>query len=315
MTIHRGALDTRAIGSLDDGDRNADARLAWTLVAPAALIVVLVTGFPLAWTFWESLHLDDLRLPWLGRPFIGVDNYLEVLHDARFIASLVHTVLFAIVSVSLELVLGLALAIAMHRARRGRAPLRVLVLLPWAIPTAVTALIWRFMFDGQTGVFNARLLRMGVVNEPIVWLAQPLAAWVPLVAADVWKTAPFVALLLLAGLQNLDETLLDAARVDGASERQILFAITLPLLKPAILVALAFRLLDAFRVFDLIYVLTGGGPGTATESISVYTFSALLQKLRFGYASALSMITFGVAFGFGMLYVRLAGRSLVAPDR
>jgi multiple sugar transport system permease protein len=298
-----------------DAPARADARLAWTLVAPAVAIIALVTCFPLAWTIWESLHLHDLRMPWLGRPFIGSGNYVEAFYDTRFRAALLHTAAFAAISVGLELVLGLALALTMHGARKGRALLRVLVLLPWAIPTAVSALIWRFMFEGQTGVLNTLLVRAGVVDAPIVWLIHPLGAWVPIVTADVWKTAPFVALLLLAGLQNIDEALYDAARVDGASPRQQLFEITLPLLKPAILVAVAFRLLDAFRVFDLIYVLTGGGPGTATESISVYTFSALLQKLRFGYASALSVIIFGVTFWFGLLYVRLAGRSLIAGER
>jgi ABC-type sugar transport system permease subunit len=298
-----------------DATPDAEARLAWALVAPAVAVVALVTCFPLAWTVWESLHVHDLRMPWLGRPFAGLGNYAEAVQDLRFRAALLHTIGFVIVSVGLEIVLGAALALTMHRAGRARGVLRVLVLLPWAIPTAVSALLWRFMFEGQTGVINGLLLRTGLAEAPIVWLIHPLGAWVPLVVADVWKTAPFVALLLLAGLQNIDESLYDAARVDGASPGRQLLEITLPLLKPAILVAVAFRVLDAFRVFDLIYVLTAGGPGTSTESISMYTFSTLLQKLRFGYASALSVIIFAVTFTFGLLYVRLAGRSLIAGER
>jgi ABC-type sugar transport system permease subunit len=148
-----------------------------------------------------------------------------------------------------------------------------------------------------------------------VWLVDSTLAWIPIIAADVWKTTPFVALLLLAGLQSVDATLYDAARIDGAGRWQEFVEITLPLLKPAIFVALAFRALDAFRVFDLIYVLTGGGPGTATESVSLYTFGSLLQKLRFGYASALSVIVFAVTFWLGLIYIRLAGRHLLKVER
>ena len=193
--------------------------------------------------------------------------------------------------------------------------LRVLVLLPWAIPTAASALLWRYLFDSQAGLVNAILVGARSLDAPRVWLVDPTLAWVPIVAADVWKTTPFVALLLLAGLQSIDESLYDAARIDGARPWREFVEITLPLLKPAIVVALAFRALDAFRVFDLIYVLTGGGPGTATESVSLYTFSALLQKLRFGYASALSVIVFLVTFGVGLIYVRVAGETLLRIER
>jgi ABC-type sugar transport system permease subunit len=286
-----------------------EARLAWALAAPAVATILLIALFPLLWTAWESVHLHDLRMPWLGRPFIGADNYLEAARDARFWEALGHTLFFAATTVTLELALGCLLALAMNRAFRGRALVRAAVLVPWAMPTVVSALLWRFMFEGRAGIANTLLTGLGV-DEPPVWFIRTGLAWVPVILADVWKTTPFVALLLLAGLQNIDASLYEAARIDGASTWRQFRHVTLPLLKPAILVALVFRTLDAFRVFDLIYVMTGGGPGTSTEPIALYTFNSLLQNLRFGYGSALSMIVFGVTFALALGYIRFLGAGL-----
>jgi len=292
-----------------------EARLAWALVLPAVGAILLVALFPLVWTAWESVHLHNLQMPWLGRPFVGLANYIEALRDPRFWGALGHTAFFAVTSVGLELVLGLWLALAMNRAFRGRGLVRAAILIPWAIPTVVSALLWRFLFEGQSGVVNAVLVRLGVLREPLVWFIEANTAWVPVILSDVWKTTPFVALLLLAGLQNIDASLYEAARIDGASAwRQFRF-VTLPLLKPAILVALIFRTLDAFRVFDLIYALTGGGPGSSTEPIALYTFNALLQNLRFGYGSALSVIVFGITFGLALVYIKLIGAELTGARR
>ena len=168
----------------------------------------------------------------------------------------------------------------------------------------VAALVWRFMFDAQAGVVN---LLVGAQNFD--WFVDPLVAWVPIIVADVWKTTPFVAILLLAGLQAIDPALDDAARIDGARSLRRLVTITLPLLRPALIVAAAFRVLDALRLFDLPYVLSGGGPGTATEPLSLYAYTALMQRLRFGYGSALSVMVFVLAFVVAMLFVRALGRS------
>jgi multiple sugar transport system permease protein len=254
-------------------------------------------------------------MPWLGRPFVGVGNYVEAAQDPRFWSALGHTALFAVVSVGLELVAGTVLALAMNRAFRGRGLVRASVLIPWAIPTVVAALLWRFMFDGEGGIVNAVLVRLGVLAQPLVWFIHPVTAWVPIILADVWKTTPFVALLLLAGLQNIDPSLYEAARIDGASAWRQFRHVTLPLLQPAILVALIFRTLDAFRVFDLVYALTGGGPGTSTEPIALYTFNALFQTLRFGYGSALSVIVFVVTFSLALIYIRLLGAELTGAKR
>jgi ABC-type sugar transport system permease subunit len=286
---------------------NEDPRIGWAYVAPAVVIVLLVALFPLAWTLWESLHRHDLRMPWLGRPFVGLANYAEILRDARFWGALGHTAFFAVTSIALELVLGLFLALALNETFRGRGLVRAAVLVPWAIPTVVAALLWRFMFDSQAGIANAVLVRAGVLDEPIVWFIRAATAWVPVILADVWKTTPFVALLLLAGLQNIDRSLYEAAATDGAGPWWQLRHITLPLLAPAMLVVLIFRTLDAFRVFDLIYVLTGGGPGTSTEPISIYAFNAMLQNLEFGYGAALSVVIFLVTFALAVLYIKGLG--------
>lgn len=288
----------------------SERRLAWRLIAPALLVTAGIALFPLAWTVWESLHRHDLRMPWLGRPFVGLGNYAEILGDGRFWEAMLHTALFTAVTVVLELGIGLFLALAMNRAFRGRGLVRAAVLVPWAIPTVVAALLWRFLFDSQAGIANAALVRTGILDEPLVWFDRAATAWIPIVLSDVWKTTPFVALLLLAGLQGIDPALYEAAAVDGAGPWRQLRRITLPLLRPAILLALVFRTLDAFRVFDLIYVLTGGGPGTSTEPIALYAFNALFANLRFGYGAALSVIVFAVTFLLAVLYIRGLGLDL-----
>jgi ABC-type sugar transport system permease subunit len=213
--------------------------------------------------------------------------------------------------VPIELALGLALALVMHAATRGRSVVRLAALLPWAIPTVVAALVVRFMFDGQTGVVTAMIRSLGLLGPDFDWLVHPLAAWVPIGVADVWKTTPFVAILLLAGLQAIDPALHEAASIDGAGPGRRFLTITMPLLAPTIVVAAAFRVLDALRLFDVVYVITSGGPGTATEPLSVYAFIALMQRLRFGYGSAVSVTVFLLTFGFALLWVRALGRSLV----
>jgi ABC-type sugar transport system permease subunit/ABC-type glycerol-3-phosphate transport system substrate-binding protein len=282
-----------------------EERLGWTFVAPALGVILLIALFPLGWTFWESLHAHDLRMPWQGRPFVGLAQYVSIGESGRFWAALAHTALFAIVTVSLELVLGTALALAIDGLRRGRGTARAVTLLPWAIPTVVAALIWQLLF-ADAGLVNAAITRAGAPHG-LPWLVDATLAWVPIIVADVWKTTPFVALLLTAGLSQIDRTLYDAARTDGANRAQTFVHVTLPLLKPAILVVLIFRTLDAIRVFDLVYVLTGGGPGTATEPISLYAFTTLFADLRFGRGAALSMIVFLLAFGLALGYVRLLG--------
>jgi ABC-type sugar transport system permease subunit len=274
-----------------------DSRLAHLFVAPVIAIVGATAIVPIASTFWAALHQRDLRLPWLGEPFIGLGNFFEAMSDRRVGDAVLHTLAFTAVSVPIELALGLAVAIVMQRVHRGRAVVRAAALLPWAIPTVVAALVWRLVFDNTTAVIG------------FDWFSGPRAAWVPIVVADVWKTTPFVAVLLLAGLQTIDPEIYDSARLDGASPSRQLFTITLPLLAPALIVAAAFRTLDALRLFDLPYVMTGGGPGTATEPLSLYAFIALIERLRFGYGSALSISVFALTFLVALAFVGSLGHA------
>ncbi|MGE0359803.1 MAG: carbohydrate ABC transporter permease [Vicinamibacterales bacterium] len=264
------------------------------------IVLTIVAVGPLIASVWESFHRHDLRMPWLGRPWIGFANYVAAVFDPRLIDALTHTFFFTIVSVALEIVCGLALAMALDSVRRGRGTARVIVLMPWALPTVVGALVWRFMFETETGVVGA----LHIPGLQRAWLSDPVLAWVPILLADTWKSTPFVTLLLLTGLQAIDPALHEAARMDGAGPWRRFITITLPLLRPALIVAGIFRVLDAFRVFDLVYVLTGGGPGTATEIVSLYAFTTLFQDLRFGYGSALTVITFGITFVLALAYIR-----------
>jgi ABC-type sugar transport system permease subunit len=297
------------------GSEARERRFAAVLMAPALLAVLVVAVVPLASTLWESLHLHDLRMPWLGRPFVGLANYVTLARDARFWDALAHTAVFVLITVTLELALGLALALGLDAMRHGRSAARVVLLLPWAVPTVVAALVWRFMFEGRTGLASTILVQVRLLDEPIAWLVGNVTAWIPLILADVWKTTPFVALLLLAGLQSIPRDVHEAARLDGAGPWRRFVSITLPLLAPALLVAGLFRMLDAFRVFDLVYVLTNGGPGTATESISLYTFDQLLQNLRFGLGSATAMVTFAVAFVVALVWIRASGNRILDSSR
>ncbi|MFW6050259.1 MAG: extracellular solute-binding protein [Myxococcota bacterium] len=287
------------------GPDGREARAAWSLAAPAVAVLLVAAVFPLGWTFWESLHAHDLRAPWRGRTFVGLGNYAELAGDARFWGALRNTAVFAGAGLALELVLGLALALLLDRWRRGRGFVRATVLLPWALPTVVAGLVWRFLFEGEAAAAQAVA---SAAAQDVAWLAHPVAAWVPVILADVWKTTPFVALLLLAGLSTIDGDLYEAARMDGAGPWQRFRHVTLPLLGPTLRVAVLFRAMDALRVFGLIYVLTGGGPGTATEPLALYTHEVLLGHLRFGYGSALSVAVFLVTAAVALVLLAPLGR-------
>ena len=269
---------------------------AWPYVAPAALLLALVTAYPLAHVAWLSLERRSLLDPGPAR-FGGLENYLRLAHDERFWNALGNTAYFAGVSVALELALGLAFALAVQRPFRGRALLYGVILLPWAVPTAVSARMWEWIYDAEIGVLNH------VLGAHVNWLGSPTWALNAAILMDVWKSTPFVALLLVAGLQGIPRELYHAAALDGASRWTVLTRITLPLLMPMILVALVFRTIDAFRVFDSIYVLTGGGPANSTETLSIYAYKTLFQSLEFGYGSTLAFSTFVCVALIAAVYV------------
>ena len=271
-------------------------RQAMLLAAPAAAILAGVAVLPVLASVWLSLHRSILVFH--EQRFIGPANFRFLLSDARFWSALGTTAYFTLGAVAAELALGLVVALAMQR---GSGILRAAVLLPWAIPTAVSARMWAWLFNADFGLLH-RLV------PGIDWLGSPHAALHAAILVDVWKTTPFAALILLAGLQAIPEDVLKAARVDGARPARIFFSITLPLLKPAVLLVLLFRSLDAFRVFDAIYVLTGGGPANATETLSIYAYKTLMRSGDFGYGSTLSVATFACVLLIGLVFLRVLGR-------
>jgi multiple sugar transport system permease protein len=247
-----------------------------------------------------------VRVPGLSR-FSGIKNYTTAFENSEFRDALVTTFEFTVISVSIELVLGLAMAMAMHSAFKGRGLLRATVLIPWATITAVTAITWRSIFEPKLG-FAPQVLGSLGIGKDIVWLGEQGYALAVMILADVWKTAPFMALLLLAGLQVIPDDVYEAARMDGATAWQRFTKITLPLLRPAILVALLFRTLDALRIFDLPAVLTQGANGTNT--LSLYAYQQLAQNRLIGLGSALSVITFAIVMIVSFLYIRFVGGNI-----
>ena len=279
------------------------------MVAPSMGLIALVAAWPIIYAIWLSLHQYSVRVPGLQR-FSGFTNYSDALQSAEFWNALKNTIIFTVVSVSLELLIGLAMALAMHQAFRGRGVLRATVLVPWAILTVVTAMTWKTIFDPDLGFANTMLRALHLPGGHVVWLGESGYAMAVMIFADVWKTAPFMALLLLAGLQVIPEDVYDAAKVDGATTWQRFRRITLPLLAPAILVALIFRTLDALRVFDLPYVLTQGANGTTTLSLEAQ--QTLVNNGIIGLGSALSVLTFATVMLVSFLYIRFVGGNIRA---
>ena len=271
--------------------RNREQRTAWLFLLPALLLLLFVFGYPIARAFWLSLFTQNLGTK-LQPVFSGVDNYIRMAGDGRFWQSLWTTIGLTVALVSIELLLGLSIALVLNQRFFGRGVVRTIAILPWALPTALIGLAWAWIFNDQFGVVNDILLRLGLIRTGINWLGEPTLALIAVIFADVWKTTPFVSILLLAGLQSISPDLYEAHVIDGATPWQSFYQITLPLLMPQILLAMLFRFAQSFGVFDLIMVMTGGGPGGATEVVSLYIYSTVMRYLDFGYGAALVVVTF-----------------------
>jgi trehalose/maltose transport system permease protein len=272
------------------GWMKARERLAWLLVAPSVLVVALVALYPLFQSF--RLSFTNARFG-STRPelYVGFDNYVRLFNDDVFISALGHTVTFTVASVAIETVLGIVIALIINSNFNGRGVIRTTMLIPWAIPTVVSSQLWRFMYNQDNGVINDLLVnRLGILDSPVAWIANATTALPAIIAVDVWKTTPFMALLLLAGLQIIPGDVYEAATVDGASKWQQFWQITLPLLKPALLVALIFRSLDAFRVFDVVFVMKGAALDTIT--LAIYARQTMIDEQWLGRGAAASVVIF-----------------------
>jgi trehalose/maltose transport system permease protein len=275
-------------------------RNPWLFCLPAALVLISVALWPLLRTF--LLSFTDAKLSELGAfHWVGARHFARLIQDPDWWQAVLNTVIFVVVSVTLETLLALAIALVLNREFPGRALLTAAVLVPWAIPTVVSAKIWSWMFNDVYGVINRVLLAAGVLNQPIAWLAEQKYALLTVVLVDVWKTTPFLVLLLLAGLRGVPRSLYEAARLEGASPPRMFFHITLPLIRPALLVALIFRTMDSVRVFDLPYVLTSNSRKTAV--ISTFARQQLIDFQDIGYGSAASVLIFLVIAMFMVVYL------------
>jgi len=281
-----------------------ERRLAWFMTAPSILLIALVAVWPIIYAIWLSMHEYSLVSAGLSRwaSPIGLGNYIDAFGDAEFRDAAVVTLIFTVASVALETVIGLAMAMTMAMAFKGQGVLRTVVLVPWAVLTVVTAIMWRSMFDSNLGFVNTLL------GTNTVWLGTEPQALLVMILADVWKTAPFMALLLLAGLQVIPGEIYEAAKVDGASAWQRFKKITLPLLMPALLVALIFRTLDALRIFDLPKVLTNGANGTT--SLSLLAQRTFQENRLYGEGAAISILTFLLVMAVSFAYIRLVGGNI-----
>ena len=285
----------------------SERRLAVAMMSPSLIVMALVAAYPIVYAIWLSLNEYSVRVAGLSR-FAGLGNYIDALGSSVFWDAFRNTFVFTIISVSIELVLGVAFAMAMHQAFRGRAVLRATVLVPWAVLTFGSGILWRSIFEPNLGFVPSMLGALGLPGADILWLGEEGYAMAVMIFADVWKTAPFMALLILAGLQVIPDEVYDAAKVDGATAWQRFTRITLPLLRPAILVALLFRTLDALRVFDLPFALTRGANGTTT--LSYYAYEELTQNRLVGEGSALAILTFVIVMAVSFLYIRFVGGNI-----
>ena len=289
----------------------AQARLAWMLISPTVLVLTIVILIPIAQSLYQSLfgrpRLEDNGFFSTIEPFVGLKNYTDIFSSAgeRFWVAFYNTTLFGVVTVVLETVLGVAMALIMHKAMKGRGIVRASILVPWALPTAVSAILWGWIFN-QNGVANA------ILGRHVMWASGDLSAKAAIIIADVWKTAPYIGLLTLAGLQLIPDEVYEAAKIDGASAWKRFTSITLPLVKPALVVAVVFRALDALRMFDLPYILIGPRKG------SVETLSMLVQdessNSRYGSAAAYALILFLYVFVFAVAFLKITNTDISGND-
>jgi ABC-type sugar transport system permease subunit len=287
-----------------------DRTLSLLLLAPALAIISAVTIYPLVRSFWISLHGWNLTRPNEGHPFLGLENYRYILADPTFWASLRITVIFVMAAVTLEMILAVGIALLLNREFPGRVFVRILALLPWAIPSVVNGIMWKWIFNPSYGALNGLLYSLHIIDEYVIWLGDPNLAMVSVVWADIWKETPFIMLLVLAALQTIPKELYEAGRLDGANAVQSLFYITLPLIQPVLFVAVALRTIWALKSFDLIYTLTAGGPSSGTSVVGYYIYLKTFVSLQFGRGAAAAYIMTIIILILVVLYQKLLYREV-----
>jgi len=284
--------------------RTREARFALALLIPSIIVVFGIVVYPIFKTLYTSLFAVDT--PFSGHfPFVGLDNYKYALQQSDFWSSIERTAYFTFVSTGAELLFGMGIALLLFAPLRARWLFRTVVVIPWALPTIVNGAMWRYFFNAQYGVVNALLTQLGISSSYHAFLSSPFTALNVVTFADVWKNTSLVAFFLLAGLTTIPKDLYEAARVDGYGRLGAFVHITLPLLRPVILVVLVLRTIEAFKVFDIIYIMTGGGPANGTESIAFFTYERAFSDEYFGYGSALAFLIVVFIMALAIVYMRL----------
>jgi multiple sugar transport system permease protein/N,N'-diacetylchitobiose transport system permease protein len=283
--------------------RTREVRFALLLLIPSAIVVFGIVIYPILRTLYTSFY--DVNSPFPGSyPFIGLQNYTDALGNPDFWSAVKRTAYFTVVSTGLELVFGLGIALLLNAPLRARWLFRSIVVLPWALPTIVNGALWRYMFNAQYGVLNALLTQVGLQDHYHAWLTSPTFALHAVILADVWKNTSLVAFILLAGLTTIPRDVYEAARIDGANALETFWYITLPRLKTAIVIVLVLRTIEAFKVFDIIYVMTRGGPANGTQSVTLYTYQQAFSNELFGYGAALAYLIVLFIAVFAVIYMR-----------
>jgi ABC-type sugar transport system permease subunit len=284
----------------------ADRRLGYLLVAPVVILLLAITAYPLLYNLWNAFHFDNLSYGNLPHKFVGFANFSALFHaSSGWVAALERTLVFTVATIVFDMVVALGMALMLHRTFRGRGFLRAAVLVPWAVPTVVSAALWKTMFDPRAGFIDYFLGAINPAWSNLSWIGISVwRSWVAVFVADSWKNIPFVAIILLAGLQVIPNEVYEAAKVDGATWWQSFRRITLPMLKPVISVALIFRTLQALLVFDVIYVMTTGGPGNSTETLAFLNYQTFIVNTDFGSGGAMSILLVILALLVAFIYVR-----------
>jgi len=281
----------------------------WRFLLPSLLFVGLFSAYPILESFRLSFYRMILTLPWLGAKFVGWENYRDLATDPVARGSLFTSLLFVAVTTPIEVIVGLAMALVLNESFRGRGWLRAIVLIPWALPTVVSSQMWRFIFNDRYGLFNYLIFGDATQNY---WapLAEPGLALMSIMVADIWKTSSFAGLIILAGLQGIPHELYEAADIDGATRWQKFRQVTLPLIKPTLLLALLFRTIDALKVFDLVFVMTQGGPADTTNVLQFYGYKKIFAEGMIGYGSAIAVVAFSISLLLSIFYLRVSGAGI-----
>lgn len=275
------------------------------LLAPAAVVVFGLVTYPVLRTVWLSLHRVLSPMPTAPQEFVALKNFGSALTDTDLLSAAGHTVYFTVVSTACEIVLGILLGLLMAQKLRLRWLLRAAVLMPWALPTVVSASMWRYLFNADYGPVNALLSQLGIIDTYQSWLGTPTSAMNMIIVADVWKNTSIAAFFVLAGLAVIPTELNEAASVDGAGAIRRFFSITLPLLRPVIMVVMVLRTIEAFKVFDIVYVMTRGGPAGGTTTVAVYAYQTAFSNQNFGYGSAIALLIVLVVLILAIAYIRM----------